>query len=118
MLQTAVAILFIHFIGDFLFQSTNMAVNKAVSLKWLFIHVATYTLVLYLGSGILLGFVVAVQYSLVNGGLHLVTDFFTSKMNARLNKREDKRWFFCGIGFDQFIHAASLLLTYDYLILT
>ena len=116
MLQTAALLLFVHFVGDFLFQSTDMAVNKAKSLKWLFIHVSVYTGILFLASILIFGMEYAPTFAFVNGGFHLVTDFFTSKMNAKLFLREDKRWYYSGIGFDQFIHGATLLLTYDYLI--
>lgn len=118
MLKVAVLILFIHFVGDFLLQSTDMAVNKARSVKWLSIHVSVYTVVLLIGCMALFGAEVAITYALVNGGIHLVTDFFTSKLNSNLFEREDKRWYYTGIGFDQFIHGASLLLTYDYLIVS
>ncbi len=115
-LTVAVILLLIHFIGDFLFQSTDMAINKAKSLKWLTIHIGTYTFVLFVGSFVLFGLNAAIFYALINGGIHFVTDFFTSKINATLYARDDKRWYYTGIGFDQFIHGASLLLTYDYLI--
>lgn len=115
-LTVAVLLLLIHFVGDFLFQSTDMAINKATSLKWLSIHISAYTFTLFIGAIVLFGIDVAIIYALINGGIHFVTDFFTSKMNASLYAREDKKWYYTGIGFDQFIHGASLLLTYDYLV--
>ncbi len=117
-LTVATLLLLIHFAGDFLFQSTDMAINKATSLKWLSIHIGVYTFILFIGSIVLFGLNAAVVYALINGGIHFVTDFFTSKMNARLYARENKKWYYTGIGFDQFTHGASLLLTYDYLIST
>lgn len=117
MLQIAALLLFVHFIGDFIFQSSDMAVNKATSIKWLLIHVAVYTSILFIASIFIFGLDLAITFALVNGGFHLVTDFFTSKLNAHLFQREDKRWYYSGIGFDQFIHGATLLLTYDYFII-
>ena len=116
-LTVAVLLLLIHFVGDFIFQSTNMAINKAKSIKWLVIHIGVYTIILTAGSIILFGIETAIIYALINGGLHFVTDFFTSKLNASLFEKEDKRWYYSGIGFDQFIHGASLLLTYDFVVL-
>ncbi len=71
----------------------------------------------FFGSMILFGTEVAIVYALINGGMHLVTDFFTSKLNASLYEREDKKWYYSGIGFDQLIHGACLLLTYEYLVI-
>jgi len=114
-MQTAVLILLLHFIGDFVLQSSTMAVNKASSIKWLTVHVGVYTAVLAVGSLLMMGLHISTMYYvLANGAMHWVTDFFTSKVNARFYAANKLRYYYCGIGADQFIHAACLLLTYDY----
>ncbi len=116
-MQTAVLILLLHFIGDFALQSSKMAVNKATSLRWLSIHVAVYTSVLLAGMLLLLGpHVTTLYYVLANGALHWVTDYFTSRLNARFYAANQLRFYYCGIGADQLIHHTCLLLSYDLLV--
>jgi hypothetical protein len=106
-------LLFGHFIGDFLLQTNHMALNKAHSMSWLSIHVITYTAVLASFSFSLLDINSWYLFFLINGGLHWVVDFITSKVIYRLNKLPNKKWYYTGIGFDQFLHAACLIMTYD-----
>lgn len=106
MLQ-AIAILFAHWVGDFLFQTNNMALNKHKSLKWLSIHAVAYSVPIVLCGLVFFSWQFALHYALINGVLHWVTDFFTSRLSSRY--KENRRIFFAVIGFDQFIHAACLL---------
>ncbi|MEW6470279.1 MAG: DUF3307 domain-containing protein [Bacteroidota bacterium] len=117
----ALVLVFIHFVADFLCQTDKMALNKSKSLYWLSMHVLTYTAVLWGGSIFLFYgysdlFAVVSAYAGVNGGLHFITDFFTSKLTSKLWQRESKHWFFVAIGFDQAIHYSCLFLSYGYLI--
>ncbi|UTW63125.1 DUF3307 domain-containing protein [bacterium SCSIO 12741] len=102
-----------HWAGDFLFQSSNMALKKSYSLKWLCLHVATYSTTLLLFSLLLLPFKQAIFFALVNGALHLITDFFTSKLVHKY--RDEPRKFYPIIGFDQMIHMQCLFWTLHYL---
>lgn len=52
-----------------------------------------------------------VSYIGINALAHLVIDYFTSKGTAYLYKKGDVHNFFVVIGFDQFLHAATLILT-------
>ncbi|MEO1053466.1 MAG: DUF3307 domain-containing protein [Bacteroidota bacterium] len=113
-MSPVIFIFFLHFVGDFVFQTSQMALNKSKSIKWLTLHILTYTAVIFVGVLLIFDLQLAIYFTLVNAGLHWVTDFFTSKLNARLNQMENKRWFFTGIGFDQFIHATCLLATYEH----
>lgn len=105
---------FAHFVADFLFQTNNMAMNKAYSLKWLSIHVGTYTLTIAVFSFFLFEPMEAIQFAAINGALHYITDFFTSKLTSKLSKWQNQKWFYTAIGFDQFIHAACLIVTCAY----
>ncbi len=132
-----IAILSIHFIADFLFQSRKMAENKSTSIMWLSIHVFEYLITL-LSVSLLFGHFITdnigllIQYCFLNAALHWVTDFVTSKASSRCyfylsyyeknpqvvgSEEEKNKWtkrFWSIIGFDQFLHAFALLITYHY----
>jgi hypothetical protein len=98
-----------------------MATNKSKSLKALSAHMATYTAVLlFFGAGFCwftgVGYLLMVQYILINAALHMATDFITSKGSSRAfaAKRIDLFWTI--VGFDQFIHTATFILTLSYFI--
>jgi hypothetical protein len=118
-LQIALALILIHFIADFLCQTDSMALNKSKSIYWLTVHVITYTIVLSIAIIIMamvfnLNFKTAIIYALLNGALHFITDFFTSKLTSRLAKLPSKHWFFVAIGADQLIHYYCLMISFYY----
>lgn len=95
--------IWIHWLADFVLQSDKMAKNKSTSNKWLLCHASTYTAVLSICFGW--------QYGLVNGLVHLVVDYCTSRATSALWKKGEVHYFFVVIGFDQAIHITTLLLT-------
>ncbi|SHG85020.1 DUF3307 domain-containing protein [Flagellimonas flava] len=101
-----------HWVGDFLLQSSKMATEKSFSLKWLSIHVLVYSLTIGAFSLFVFPLMLVTQYILINGALHWVTDFFTSKMAAR--HQGNPRIFYPVLGFDQMVHALCLYVTYIY----
>lgn len=98
-----ILIVWLHFISDFLLQTDKMALNKSKSIKWLSIHIVAYSSTLFLFLGW--------KYALVNGILHWITDFITSKGTTALWLRNERHWFFVIIGVDQAIHMTCLILT-------
>ena len=104
-------ILLAHWTGDYAFQSSKMALGKSQHLKWLGIHVLAYTSTLFAFSVFIFSFKTAVLYTLINGALHGITDFFTSKLAAKYN--ETPRIFFPILGMDQLIHTVTLYTTYQ-----
>lgn len=118
-----ILILITHFIADFMFQTHEQAINKSKSIWFLTQHVGSYTFGLLVFSVMIT--VMHIQpmhrYMLawvaLNAGLHWITDFFTSKLNARLWKDQQWHWFFVGIGIDQLIHYICLFGLYEYLII-
>ena len=107
-------ILFIgHWVGDFVLQSSNMALKKSHSLKWLSIHIATYTAVFFVFSVVAIGFGLGWKFALVNGIIHFFVDLVTSKVVAKYSDRP--RVYYPLIGFDQLLHILSIIWTFEYL---
>ena len=100
-----------HWLGDFAFQTSAMATAKYKSFKWLSIHTIVYTLTLLAISLLLFPTIEAISYALLNGLLHGITDFFTSKLSHRF--QANPRVFYPILGFDQLIHHATLVLSYE-----
>jgi protein-S-isoprenylcysteine O-methyltransferase Ste14 len=112
----------LHFVGDFVLQTREMANNKSKSVKWLSIHVLRYFQTLVAGA-ILFSLIVyfvwdsvvepsaLIYFCISNALLHWFTDYLTSKQTSRLWVKEDVKGFFTMIGFDQLLHASCLLLT-------
>jgi len=106
----------VHFLADFVFQSSKMATGKSKSLKWLSIHVAVYASVSLLTFAILAttygNVLFAFYWWIINVVLHFVVDFFTSKITSRFWEEKNMRFFFVMIGFDQLIHNICLVTTF------
>jgi membrane-bound metal-dependent hydrolase YbcI (DUF457 family) len=112
-----IALVWIHFISDFLLQSDKMATNKSTSNYWLAIHCLTYSILFFL-FGILVAptLMAGIMFGVVTLFLHFITDWFTSRGTSYLWKKQERHWFFSLIGFDQAIHITTLVLTFHYLI--
>ncbi len=109
----------VHFLADFVFQSSKMATGKSKSLKWLSLHIAAYGVVTILSaifiSVKLDSFYYGFSWWVANVALHFVVDFFTSKVTSRLWEQKNMRLFFVMIGFDQLLHNICLLGTLYFL---
>jgi hypothetical protein len=92
--------LVLHWFADFVLQTDQMARGKSSSNKWLSIHVAVYSLPLFL-----LGW----KFALFNAATHWVVDYFTSRLSSRMWKEQRVHDFFVVIGFDQLIHTLLLV---------
>lgn len=114
------AILFLHFMGDFIFQSDWMATNKSKNVTALAIHALVYS-----ACFVVLG----TYFAIVTFVMHFFTDGITSQWTSKLwfavDHGEDpasghrliewsntRHWFFVVIGLDQLIHFITLLITY------
>ena len=104
-------LLLAHWVGDFALQSSQMATQKSESMKWLSIHTLTYTGVLLVFCVFLLPPGQMIAYVLLNGLIHGVVDYFTSRLAARYIDKP--RYFFPIIGFDQMIHMQTLYWTLE-----
>jgi len=108
-------VLLVHFIADFVLQSEYMSMNKWKSLWALSWHVFVYfsTLVVILS---LAQFKNVWLYCSLNGCIHFIVDYFSSKVTHYLWEAKEIRKFFIVIGFDQFLHMAFLISFYHILV--
>lgn len=125
---TLLILLFVHFVADFVFQTDKMATNKSTSNEALISHIFVYSACLFYGVGILSGFLPGLPlHSLtmpwpflgwvgLNAVAHFATDYITSRMTSKFWKAGKRHEFFVTIGFDQFLHAAVLVLSWVFLI--
>ena len=97
-------VLFVHFVFDFMLQTDEMAINKSKSFGWLGIHSIAYA---FWGIPISLiyGIPMFVVYLFIT---HFCIDGITSRITSYLWKNEKRHWFFVTIGFDQFLHYATI----------
>lgn len=96
------AILGTHFVADFVLQNDWMALNKSKRLLPLAAHVAVYS------AGLIwLGW----KFAALNGVLHFVVDYVTSRVTARLWEKGQRHLFFVVIGLDQYTHQVCLFLS-------
>lgn len=100
----------LHWVGDFLFQSTAMATNKHHSWRWLGLHILAYSIVLMTGTVFFFPWEVTWKFVLINALLHGVTDLVTSRMAAAY--QDEPRLFYLILGLDQGLHHAALYMTY------
>jgi flagellar biosynthesis protein FlhB len=106
-----VALLATHWVGDFVLQTNFQASNKSKRLDALSLHVATYTVTLFVAAIILFGVMTAVIFAAINGALHFATDSLTSRASSKLWEEQNWHRFFVMIGFDQLIHQVTLAST-------
>lgn len=97
-----------HWIADFVMQTARMAKGKSSSNKWLLAHTGTYTLVM-------MAMTLQPMYAIVNGVIHTIVDYGTSRWTSKLWAKGDVHNFFVVIGLDQLIHITTLVITYGLL---
>lgn len=128
-------ILATHWVADFVFQNSYMALNKSKNNGALTEHIIAYTVVTVISYTTLL-FVYSlfrdsmvlqmdgiVLFFILTFASHWITDYFTSRWTSRLHKigliyaTPPNLGFFAVVGLDQLLHFAQLLICYKYLIL-
>ncbi len=113
------AILIIHWIADFLCQTTNQATKKSESFSALIGHTWTYSVIWYwvcflLAMGEILPASI-LWFPLITFIFHTLTDYYTSKICKKFYVDNNLYGFFSTIGFDQILHYVQLFLTYQLL---
>ena len=102
MLTTILALIWLHWLADFVLQNDKMAINKSKSFYWLTVHCLIY--------GCLFNFF-GWRFALVNTVAHFVVDGISSRCTTWLWLKGERHWFFVTVGLDQVIHVSILLLT-------
>lgn len=109
----AVLIVLAHFLGDWLWQSRDMALRKSSEIKVLIEHVSRVGLILTVPAYIIFdSFVPLVIWITINLVLHAIQDWFIWKIAAKVflksckTKEEayNKQAFWNIVGLDQFLH--------------
>jgi hypothetical protein len=120
------SIIFIHWIADFVLQTHEQAINKSKDNWFLTKHVWSYTIFWFVPLGIISilhnhfgmnlvpGFEnhpEALWFFPITFVSHWITDYFTSRLNAKLWAKGDVHNFFVSVGFDQVLHYIQLFGT-------
>lgn len=120
MIYGILVMLFMHWLADFVFQTDEQAIGKSTNNALLTSHVRNYTIIMTIGLFIYGGIVSAplkiLAFIPITFVCHWVTDYYTSRLNAKLYKAGRRHDFFVSLGFDQFLHCLQLLLTFYFLI--
>lgn len=121
---TILFIIVAHWYSDFVKQTDFQAINKSSSNVALTSHVfdyATYmSLFILIYQLILVGLSITLMWKLmafqaITFVAHFVTDYFTSRRNAKLWQAGKRHEFFVNVGLDQVLHYTQLFLTYNLL---
>jgi hypothetical protein len=104
-LKIVLLLLWVHFFGDFVLQTNDMALKKGKSIKWLLLHTAVYSILLLLFG---------VVFALINLAAHFAVDFITARAGTYFRSLDNKKGFFMVLGTDQAIHLTTLVVTYQY----
>jgi len=107
-----IILILMHLVGDFFLQGQKLSKLKALKLPYLVEHVGIYTLLFIVLSPVLLGltFLQGLVFSLLNGSLHFIIDYFKVKY---IDAKESK--FLTTIGIDHTLHIIILIVSYIYL---
>ena len=103
-----------HWVGDFLLQTEDEAINKSHQESKLLTHVAKYGVALLVFATLANLFfpsTVWVSWVLLNIVVHHAQDRITSRMNADFKARKREDLFWNNIGFDQMLHMILLVTT-------
>lgn len=112
-----IIILIVHFLADFALQTHEQSQGKSEGSqpwnKWLFYHVATYSMIWFivcLGLGLTL--LKAFTFFAITGLLHYQTDWITARIGKPFWEKQDFHNGFVVVGFDQVLHYLQLYYTF------
>lgn len=119
-LEIVLVILFTHWVADFVCQTDKMAQGKSKNWFDLLSHTAVYSSVFWVVCPFIFGdnpnwALNCCLFFGITFVCHTITDYFTSRLNSKLWAEKKVHWFFVSVGFDQFLHFAQLLITYQLL---
>ena len=101
-------LIWLHWFADFYMQSREVATNKS-SDNWILTkHVLIYSLFFL---------PVSIKFAIINGVLHWITDYFSSRETTKYYKKQDMHKFFLIIGADQAVHLTCIVILYNWLVI-
>ena len=108
-------LILMHAVGDFFLQGKNLSKVKALKLPYLLEHAGIYTLLFITLSPFLLGLTIVqgLIFSVANGTLHLIIDYFTGKFKTKYYEVDESKYI-TTIGIDHTIHLVLLIGSYMY----
>lgn len=120
-----IIIFLLHFIGDFIFQPYWMKIKKSRQSSVMLLHILLYTSVLMVGLSIFYPNPVAISYAFINGIIHFIVDYASSRVISTssrelvvregpepLYERVDMHVPILFLGVDQLLHHISLIATW------
>lgn len=115
-ISTVMFILLIHFLADFALQTHQQATLKGIQNKFLFFHVAVYSMVWWLA---LLSYghtgLDVIYFVFLTFIFHFATDYLTSRIGKPFWESKDLHNGFVVVGFDQILHYLQLFYTWKML---
>lgn len=127
----ATAMMFVHWVADFVCQSDEMVKGKSSSIAALSKHILSYAVVFTVGTFITAlaldgkghseqlfkeGFATFWAFVFINVGSHFFIDFITSRASKLEFERGNTGTAFKIIGFDQFLHIAIMAVSLYYMV--
>jgi len=108
-----IILIIIHALADFFLQGSKLSKLKTVKIPYLLEHVGIYTLVFIVLSPLTLclTFLQGLMYSLINGVLHFVVDYFTGIFKRKYWESNESN-FVAVMGLDHTVHILTLIITY------
>lgn len=108
------AILFIHWIADFVCQTDWQAKNKSKDNYALLSHTTGYSLVWFMAGLPFYSYAPILFFAFIGITFvaHTITDYYTSRLNSKLWAAGKVHYFFVSVGFDQILHYVQLFTTY------
>ena len=123
-LTVLTVILFGHWLSDFVLQKNKKSTRKKIkykNVKHILPHTLLYTTILTIGVNLLCitediycNYKLSVFYFFtITYITHFITDLVVTKINSKFLKKNQRHNYIVMIGFDQFIHATTLILIYN-----
>ena len=108
-----IILILIHLVGDFFFQGNKLSKLKSFKMPYLLEHVGIYTAIFIILSPLILGltFLQGLAFSLLNGSLHLVIDYFTGKYKQKFISTNQSKYI-AAIVIDNTLHIVILIVSY------
>src|ERR1035437_5961500 len=117
MLRDFVIIFVMHLVAGYFMQTKKVSKLKREKKRYLFFHVALYTLFFIIFSPLVLHltFLQGLAFSLFNGVLHFFIDYGTGQFKNKYLEK-DKLKFNFTVGIDYILHLSILAISYFCLI--